>query len=95
LAARPAAGELHDALNALVAKTWRHPFTGLEVRFGCSRLEQWYYAAKKAEAASAKMTARHRRNTAPDPLCHVDRCEPLASRLPRHRAIALLLDSRP
>jgi transposase InsO family protein len=48
LAAPPAAGELHDALNALAAKSWRHPFTGLEIRFGCSTLERWYYAAKKA-----------------------------------------------
>jgi len=48
LAAPPAAGELHEALNALAAKAWRHPFTGLEVRFGCSTLERWYYAAKKA-----------------------------------------------
>ena len=48
LAAPPAAGELHDALNALAAKTWRHPFTGLDIRFGCSTLERWYYAAKRA-----------------------------------------------
>ena len=48
LAAPPAAGELHDALKALAAKAWRHPFTGLEIRFGCSTLERWYYAAKKA-----------------------------------------------
>ena len=48
LAAPPAAGELHGALNLLAAKTWRHPFTGLQIRFGCSTLERWYYAAKKA-----------------------------------------------
>ena len=48
LAAPPAAGDLHDALKTLAAKIWRHPFTGLEVRFGCSTLERWYYAAKKA-----------------------------------------------
>src|SRR6202790_5482381 len=48
LAAPPAAGELHVALNALAAKAWRHPFTGLEIRFGCSTLERWYYAAKRA-----------------------------------------------
>ena len=48
LAAPPAAGELHEALNVLAAKGWRHPFTGLEVRFGCSTLERWYYAAKRA-----------------------------------------------
>lgn len=48
LAAPPATGELRAALSALAAKTWRHPFTGLEVRFGRSTLERWYYAAKNA-----------------------------------------------
>src|SRR5271154_1005736 len=48
LAAPPGAGELHEALTVLAAKTWRHPFTGLDVRFGVSTLERWYYAAKKA-----------------------------------------------
>jgi transposase InsO family protein len=48
LAAPAAAGELHDALNALAAKTWRHPFTGLDIRFAASTIERWYYAAKRA-----------------------------------------------
>jgi hypothetical protein len=26
----------------------QHPFTGLEMRFGCSTLERWYYTAKRA-----------------------------------------------
>jgi putative transposase len=48
LAAPPAAGELHEALTVLAAKTWRHPFTGLDLRFGVSTIERWLYAAKKA-----------------------------------------------
>ena len=48
LAAPPVAGELHDALNALAAKTWRHPFTGLDIRFAVSTIERWLYAARKA-----------------------------------------------
>ena len=48
LAAPPAAGELHAALSVLAAKTWRHPFTGLDLRFGVSTIERWLYAAKKA-----------------------------------------------
>jgi hypothetical protein len=48
LAAPPAAGSLHEALTVLAAKTWRHPFTGLDVRFGLSTIERWLYAAKKA-----------------------------------------------
>lgn len=46
LAAPPAAGELHRALADLAARTWRHPVTGLPVRFGLSTLERWYYAAR-------------------------------------------------
>ena len=48
LAAPPAAGDLHEALTVLAAKTWRHPFTGLDVRFGVSTIERWLYAAKRA-----------------------------------------------
>ncbi|HEX2492154.1 MAG TPA: IS481 family transposase, partial [Steroidobacter sp.] len=45
LAAPPAPGELQAALSALAEKTWRHPLTGLTVRFGASTIERWYYAA--------------------------------------------------
>jgi putative transposase len=48
LAAPPAAGDLQAALSELAARTWRHPLTGLEVRFGASTIQRWYYAAKAA-----------------------------------------------
>lgn len=48
LASPPPAGELRAALSTLAAKTWRHPFTGLPIRFGVSTLERWFYAAKNA-----------------------------------------------
>jgi hypothetical protein len=48
LAAPPPPGELRAALRALAAKTWRHPRTGLELRFGVSTLERWFYAARRA-----------------------------------------------
>jgi transposase InsO family protein len=48
LAAPPAPGELRAALSTLASQSWRHPFTGLEVRFAVSTLERWYYAARKA-----------------------------------------------
>src|SRR5581483_639444 len=48
LAAPPAEGELQAALEALAARTWRHPFTGLDIRFGTSTIQRWYYAARKA-----------------------------------------------
>lgn len=48
LAAPPVPGELRAALGLLAAKTWRHPFTGFDIRFGVSTLERWFYAAKRA-----------------------------------------------
>ena len=48
LVAPPAAGELQAALEALAAKTWRHPVSGEAVRFGFSTLERSYYTAKQA-----------------------------------------------
>jgi len=33
LAASPAPGDLHGALATLAARTWRHPASGLDVRF--------------------------------------------------------------
>ena len=48
LAAPPAPGEVHDALATLAARTWRHPISGQDVRFGLSTIERWYYAARSA-----------------------------------------------
>ncbi len=48
LAAPPAAGELRPALMALSNKVWRHPITGLDLRFGASTIERWYYRARAA-----------------------------------------------
>ena len=48
LAAPPAPGDLQVRLSELAARTWRHPSTGLDVRFGVSTIERWYYAARGA-----------------------------------------------
>ncbi len=48
LAAPPATGELRPALKALSTKVWRHPISGLDVRFGASTIERWYYSARAA-----------------------------------------------
>ena len=48
LAAPPPPGELRAALSALAATSWRHPFTGDEVRYGVSTLERWFYVARNA-----------------------------------------------
>ena len=48
LAAPPADGELQGALEELASRTWRHPFTGLDIRFGTSTIQRRYYAARGA-----------------------------------------------
>ena len=60
LAAPPAAGQLHDALVLLCAKVWRHPLSGLDVRFGVSTVERWYYAARRAADPVAALRNRLR-----------------------------------
>ena len=62
MAAPPAAGQLHVALGALAAQRWRHPISGLEVRFGVSTLERWYYAARAAADPVAALRNRRRGN---------------------------------
>ena len=60
MAAPPAPRQLGAALLALAAKTWRHPVTGLDVRFGASTLERWYYAARRAPDPVAVLRNRLR-----------------------------------
>ena len=48
MAAPPAPRQLASALLALATKTWRHPVSGLDVRFGASTLERWCYRARGA-----------------------------------------------
>jgi putative transposase len=60
LAAPPAPRELHRALQLLAAKTWRHPISGLDVGFGLSTLQRWYYAARHAGDPVAALTDRLR-----------------------------------
>lgn len=62
LAAPPPTRELHGALRALAAKTWRHPVSGLDVRFGVSTLERWYYAARRKPDPVAALRNRVRRD---------------------------------
>jgi len=60
LAAPPAPGDLHGALATLAARTWRHPASGLDVRFGLSTIERWYYAARRAADPIAVLRNRLR-----------------------------------
>ena len=60
LAAPPAPRELQAELVVLAAKTWRHPLTGMDVTFGVSTLERWFYAARRANDPVAALKDRLR-----------------------------------
>ena len=60
MASPPEPGRLRDALLILAAKTWRHPDSGLDVRFGVSTLERWYYAARRSDDPLAALRDRLR-----------------------------------
>jgi putative transposase len=62
LADPPPAGELGARLKALAAKDWRHPVTGLPLRFGFATLERWYYLARNAQDPVAALRRRRRRD---------------------------------
>lgn len=62
LAAPPAPRELQAALQALAQKTWRHPVSGVELSFGVSTIERWYYAARRSVDPVAALKNRLRRN---------------------------------
>ena len=62
MAAPPAPGSLYTALQSLAAKTWRHPDSGLDMRFAVSTLERWYYAARRAADPVAALRDRLRAN---------------------------------
>jgi hypothetical protein len=62
LADSPSSGELGARLRALVGKDWRHPVTGLPLRFGFGTLERWYYLARDAQDPVAALRRRRRRD---------------------------------
>ena len=61
LAAPPAKGELKAVIEALVARTWRHPTTDKPIRFGFSTIERWYYRALKEKSDPVGVLRRKRR----------------------------------
>ncbi|MCI0745100.1 MAG: DDE-type integrase/transposase/recombinase [Verrucomicrobia subdivision 3 bacterium] len=61
LAAPPSSpGELRRTLQQLAGQSFRHPITGLPVRFAFATLERWYYAARKAQDPVAVLRRRTR-----------------------------------
>jgi len=84
LAAPPAAGELHDALNALAAKSWRHPFSGIDVRFAVSTIERWLYAAKKAADPVQALRNQVRRDIGRFPSLSVEAVQALTTQYREH-----------
>jgi putative transposase len=84
LAAPPAEGDLSAALNALAAKSWRHPFTGLEIRFGGSTLERWYYAAKRASDPVLALRNQVRRDIGRFPSLSANAVQALSAQYTQH-----------
>jgi len=62
LADPPSSGELGARLRALAGKDWRHPVTGLPLRFGFGTMERWYYLARDAQDPVAALRRRRRRD---------------------------------
>ena len=55
LAAPPPRGELNKRLVELSQQVWRHPISGVDVRFGVSTLERWLALARSTPNPSAML----------------------------------------
>jgi transposase InsO family protein len=84
LAAPPGPRELNGAFAALAAKTWRHPETGLDMRFGASTLERWYYRARRAADPVAALRDRLRANDGCFPSLSTSAIQVLAAQYGEH-----------
>jgi len=62
LANPPPSGQLGERLQELTAKDWKHPLTGLPLRFGFATVERWYYLARNAQDPVAALRPRRRRD---------------------------------
>jgi len=67
LSAPPERGQLHDELARLAAKSYKHPISGVGVRFGLSTLERWYYAARDAADPLGALKNRLRKDAGEHP----------------------------
>lgn len=84
LAAPPAPGDLQTALSALAERTWRHPLTGLQVHFGASTIERWYYAARNATDPVAVLRNQVRRDIGSFPSFCAQAAEALRAQYTQH-----------
>ena len=60
LAAPPQPGQLYGAIRDLAAKTWRHPMSGIDVRFATATIERWFYAARNTSDPVSRLRDRRR-----------------------------------
>ena len=64
LAAPPPPGELRAEIEALAAKTWRHPVSGEPIRFAFSTIERWYLKARREKTDPVGVLKRRIRKDA-------------------------------
>lgn len=60
LAAPPPRGELGKALEGLSRKPWRHPVSGVPIRYSAATLERWYYVARRSHDPITALRRRRR-----------------------------------
>jgi putative transposase len=63
LASPPSAGDLQREIARLSEREWRHPTTGVPVRFGRSTIERWYYQARKGTHPVRALERKVRRDS--------------------------------
>jgi putative transposase len=77
-------GRVSKRLEALAARTWRHPFTGLDVRFGTSTIQRWYYAARGSADPVSVLRNHVRRDVGRSPSFSLQAAETLRALYAEH-----------
>jgi transposase InsO family protein len=61
LSSPPEAGKLQAALKELSARSWKHPISGEQTRYGVATIERWYYRAKRERGSAIEALRRKTR----------------------------------
>ncbi len=67
LAAPPDKGRLRSELEKLAGRVYRHPLTGIPIRFGLSTIERWYYQVRQARDPVGELKSRARKDAGEHP----------------------------
>ena len=92
LAAPPAVGELRAEIEKLATQEWRHPITGVPIRFSFSTIERWFYQSLRQRNDPVGALRRKVRSNAGRQIAMRDTvCQALLAQYAAHKSWSIQL----